>query len=166
MTRAMVGITFWELTLTGERTVGVGSRCLAGEGSGSRLCSGVLVEVLATAVGEFGEGLAALSAAGTAEGGEAGIPGLLVPSALVADASTLDASLRQFFAFPGVVGGGGAFVESSVAAQDCAEQSDRLVRVVGDAVPGSEPVGDESVEIPWLPAVSGGAGQQFRPRLG
>ena len=63
-----------------------------------------------------------------------------------------------------IVEGGRALVQVAVHGQDRAEQTDRLVRGLGDPVTGADPVGDQLVEVPRRPAVAGGAGQDANPR--
>jgi hypothetical protein len=118
------------------------------------------VAALAAALGQLGEDLAALGVTGTVERGPACIAGLLVEATFSAHQCSLEATLGEFLADPRLVCGGGPFVQAAVAGEDRAEQADRLVRVVGDAVAGCQPVGDELVEIFGGPAVAGGAGQQ------
>lgn len=66
----------------------------------------------------------------------------------------------------GFVEGGRALGQALAAmpGQDGAQQSDRLVRVIGDAPAGHRgPVGNERVEIARAPAIRGRPGQQRRP---
>lgn len=131
-----------------------GSRDRLGLGS-----TGV-VDPLAALLGQVGEDLAALGAAGSVEGGAAGLAGLVVVAAFGPVTGTLGAALSECFADSGLVGGGGAVIKVAVCAQGSTKEADRLVGVVGYAVPGGQPFGDELVEVSGGPTVSGGFGEQ------
>ena len=63
-----------------------------------------------------------------------------------------------------IVEGRRPFLQVLVRRQDPTQQPDRLVRGVGNPVPGADPVGDQLVDVARCPAVLGGALEHVDPR--